>query len=99
MHNTTNAVLNRMAARHALRSDYAISKALGRTPTTVYNYRAGRSQMDEGAAVRAAELAELPPAAVLAELQAERSTSPEAKTHWIRLAELARADFEARRAR
>ena len=90
MHNATNTALDRAASLRGLRSDYALAKAIGRSRQTLSGYRHGKSQMDDEAAIRTAELAGINPEALIAELAAERAKSPGVREHWLRLANLAR---------
>lgn len=85
----TLELLDALAARYSLRSDYAIAKFLGVSKTTVNRYRHKMGQLGEEEAVKVAELLDLDPAQVLAEIQAERTNCPAAKAHWERLAQLA----------
>lgn len=76
---TTIKLLDTLKGR-GLPSDYAISKALGRTRSNVSRWRNGHDQMDAEAAAKAAELAGVDPAVTLAQIEAERAQSPKAKT-------------------
>lgn len=89
--NATNRLLDRIAARLGISSDYAIAKALRAPTQRIYSYRSGRTQMDDDAAVEAAILAGDDPAAVLAEIRGERAKSPATREAWQRVAKLARA--------
>ena len=91
MQDVSNQLLDRIAARTGNGTSYGLAKLFGAGDSLIRNYRKGRSRMDEDTAIHAAKLAGENPAAVLAELQAERAKSPEAKKHWLRLASLARA--------
>jgi len=95
MHNATNAVLDRIASRNGLRSDYALAKAFGRQQSFVTNYRSGRSQMSDDIAVKAANLADEDPALLLIELQIERTKSPEAREQYLRAANMLRKALAA----
>ncbi len=88
MHNTTNAVLDRIAARRGLNTDYAIAKAFGCDPNRIYNYRKGRTSMDDRVAVQAAKLSGDDPARLIAQLHAERESDPDLKAVWIRVANM-----------
>lgn len=89
MSNTTNAVLDRIARRHGLRSDYAIAKAFGCRQTRISSYRHGKSQMDDRVAVEAAKLSGDDPVRLIAELHAEREDDPALKEVWQRVVILA----------
>lgn len=83
---TTESLLNKLAARNGNCSDYRLSKILGVTPSTVYNYRSGRSCLADDIAVKIARELELPPAYVLACMMAERAKTPTIKRIWSDLA-------------
>lgn len=63
-------------------SDYRAAQMLGITRSTVSSYRRGKSMMSEEAAIRAAELLDLDPAYVLAEVAAERTPVAAARAVW-----------------
>lgn len=91
MKNATNRLLDRVAEKIGKSSDYALAKALSAPQQRLSNYRHGRTQMDDDVAMQVAEILGDDPAVILAELHAERSKSPAARNHFIRLADLARA--------
>lgn len=68
-------------------TDYGLAKLLGVGPSTISNYRVGRSHPDEVMAPRLAELAGLDPLQVVAWMQAERSRSEEGRATWRAIAE------------
>lgn len=90
--NRTNELLDAIAARHGVRSDYAVAKVMGSSPQRISSYRVGRTQMLDEIAVDAAKLAGELPAVVICEIRAERATTKAAKDLWLRLANLARAN-------
>lgn len=78
-------------ARACIATDYRLAKALETSTQRLTAYRSnGAKCMDDALAVRVAELAEVSPAVVLAELAAERSKSPEARAVWLSLAKVAK---------
>ena len=76
-------ILDAIKAKHALRSDYALAKAMGmKNQSPICNYRANRSQFDDETAIKAAELLGECPCIVLARIAAERAKSPKARAAW-----------------
>lgn len=65
-----------------IESDYALSKRLGCNTSTISNYRAGRSRMDDVIAVKVAEILEKNPLELLASLNLERAKDDEVKLVW-----------------
>ncbi|WP_156891605.1 hypothetical protein [Nevskia ramosa] len=88
--NASNELLDRIAKRHGLKSDYAIAKALSTSTSRISSYRTGRTQMDDDSAVQAAILAGEDPAIVIASIHCERAKTTEARALWERVAALAR---------
>ncbi len=80
MDNMTNRLLDAVKNEHAIKSDYALAKRLNVNQTTVSNYRAGRTQMDEVIACRVADLLNKPRGTVLAALAVERAKTEEVKS-------------------
>jgi hypothetical protein len=78
--------LDAVRARLNLASDYRLAKVLGIRVQTVSNYRHGRTAMADDVAVRVAELLQLDPARVLADMAAERSSSEAVRAIWSRVA-------------
>ena len=89
MQNATNAALDSVASMLGIQSDYALAKALRSSTQSVSNYRLGKNKLGDESAVRAAQIAHLNPAALLAKLHAESSKSPEVRKQWEWLALLA----------
>lgn len=73
--NITNEVLDRIKSELDLPSDYAISKVLGVTKTTVYDYRANRRSFADNVAIKAAEILNIEPFEILTKLYRERAIS------------------------
>lgn len=82
----TNEYLDAVRERLNLGSDYRLAKVLGVRTQAVSNYRHGRSGMADDVAVKVAELLQLDPARVLADMAAERSSSEEVRAIWSRVA-------------
>lgn len=80
-------LVERLKARHALRSNYAVAKFLGVYPSTVTSWQKGRSRMDDKLALKVAEALEMDPGEVLASLYAERTDCPEVRKVWEHVAE------------
>ncbi len=82
----TNEYLDAVRERLNLSSDYKLAKVLKVHQTTISNYRHGRSAIADDVAVRVAELLQLDPARVLADMAAERSSSDQVRAIWSRVA-------------
>ncbi len=78
-----------------IQSDYALSKKLGCTTSTISNYRAGRSRMDDVMAVKVAEILEKNPLELLASLNLERAKDDEVKEVWKGILEKISKGFNA----
>jgi hypothetical protein len=78
--------LDAVRERLNLGSDYKLAKVLCVHQTTISNYRHGRSALADDVAVRVAELLQLDPARVLADMAAERSSSEAVRAIWSRVA-------------
>ncbi|AVO42740.1 hypothetical protein [Simplicispira suum] len=75
-------VLDRVRAAHGLESDYQLFKRYGFSMQKLGNWRHGRALPDEKACRILAEAAGLDPLVLLAQVQAQRSQSTEARTLW-----------------
>ena len=73
--NTTNAVIDRIKSQHNVTSDYAVSKLLGVTRTSLSDYRHNRRQFSDEIAFRAAKLVDLNPVELLTNLHSERASN------------------------
>lgn len=82
----TTDYLAAVRAKVGARSDYALIPVLGITRQTMTNYRQGRTGFDDRIALRVAELLEIDPARILADMQAERATSEQVRAIWQRIA-------------
>ena len=85
---STAKLLNTVKRRQRLKSDYQIVQLLGTSTSLMSQWRRGKV-MGEDLALRAAELAGMDPAYVLASLNAERTKSAAARRVWRDLAQLA----------
>jgi len=81
--NMTNRLLDEAKGALQVPSDYALAKRLGMHHSTISGYRAQRSQLDVDACFRIAEVLNREPAAIIAAVEAERATKPEARAAWI----------------
>lgn len=81
--NTTQQLLEEAKRFTGAQTDYALGKRLGWGHSKVSNYRCGRSQMDVDACFVLAELLGKDPAAIIAAVEAERATKPEAREAWL----------------
>lgn len=82
----TSEYLAALRVKVGARSDYALIPTLGVTRQTLTNYRQGRTAFDDRVALHVAGLLEIDPARVLADMAAERATSPEVRAIWQRVA-------------
>lgn len=64
------------------RSVYAVARLLEMDDSTVRHYAKGRRCLDDFAAVKIAELLDLPPMQVIADVNAERESNPVRKMYW-----------------
>jgi hypothetical protein len=78
--------LDAVKARRGLPSDYAAARLLDVPHQAVYRWRQGLAGMGDETAARVAELLDLDPGYVLAELYAERAKTEEARSVWMSLA-------------
>lgn len=89
MSTASTRALDRAAAALEGASDYRLAKVLGVAQGAISNYRCGIRQLDDGTALRVAEIAGIPPAQLLAEIAAERSKDDKARKVWTKLARMA----------
>ena len=83
---TTIEYIDALRAHLGLSSDYQLARELRVTRSAVSKYRTGQTTADESTALRIAELLNIDPARVLADVAAERARTPEARTVWRRIA-------------
>lgn len=82
-------VIEQIKAKHRLPSDYAVAKLLEISTTTISHYRNRGSNMDVATAFKAAELLEVDPALLIAEMELKRaktSTARETLSRYIKSA-------------
>jgi chloramphenicol O-acetyltransferase len=72
-----------------LSSDYKVAKLFGWTPNRITKYREGQT-MDNEACRQVAEVLEIRPMQVIADMEAMRQSDHEKKQAWIELAKLTR---------
>ncbi|MEX3614306.1 MAG: helix-turn-helix transcriptional regulator [Burkholderia gladioli] len=83
-----NYYLDLAKTRRGLSSDYALSKALGASSTSVIsNYRNGRSHFDDTMAIKVAALCEVDPLELIAVANYSRARSDDARAVWSALLE------------
>lgn len=70
-----------------LQSDYSLKDPLGVKPQTISRYRRGLDTFGEDMAIKVAGILKIKPQAVLADMAAERSKSPEAESAWRAVSE------------
>lgn len=80
--NTTQQLMQEAKVALRIESDYALAKALDMSRQAISHYRTGRSQLDVEGAFRIAEVLGRDPAAIIAAVEAERATKPEAREAW-----------------
>lgn len=80
---TTNNYLDLLKAKRNLRSDYAISQLFGCDQSKITNYRKMRSHFGDSEAILMAQLLEIDPAIVLANIRAERAKDEVQKRVWL----------------
>jgi len=78
----TAEYLDALRARHSIPSEAALERFLGVSKASRKNYRQCRTAFDDETALRVAELLELPPGQVLADMQAQRSKSDALRAIW-----------------
>lgn len=83
--------IDALKQRHSLRSDYAASKLIGISPNRLSNYRTDRSDFDADIIPRIAELLDMDPAVIVADIAAARAKTAFERSAYERLASLARA--------
>src|SRR3569833_2640912 len=76
---TVNQYLDEIKARYGLPSDYAVAKLLKISPANVTGYRKGKSGFDDERALIVAELLEIAPVIVLADMIAMWINCPAAR--------------------
>ena len=90
---TTIEYIDALKARYGLRSEYAVAKFLNVTTSTSLNWRHGKSHFEDEMALRVAELLDLEPSRVLADMHAQRAKSENVRAAWLKIAEGATAVF------
>lgn len=88
MPNTTQSLIDAIAARHGGATDYRVAKIMGWTPQAVSSYRTGRSQLDNRGLLQVAAALELSAADVvryMAQIEAERARTDEQRATWAEL--------------
>jgi plasmid maintenance system antidote protein VapI len=82
LRNTTTDLMDEVKKAMGATSDYRLAKLLSLEPTTVSNYRNGRSQASDEIALKLAAAINRAPAPILAQIAAERASSPEVAKVW-----------------
>ena len=67
-------------------TDYALAKLLEKNPSSFTHYRNRGVTFDDQTAVKVAELLDIDPAVVMADMHAERAKDKEVKKIWLRVA-------------
>ena len=81
----TSDYLDALKAHHNKTSDYQIAKLTGFSTQSVSRYRLNKTTFDETASIHVAKLLKIEPAIVLADMNAIRSKTPEARKVWENL--------------
>jgi transcriptional regulator with XRE-family HTH domain len=68
--------------RLGIESDYALAKAMKVRPSTISNYRARRSEMDDEIAAKVAGILGVHPGFVMLDIHRERAKTPEERSIW-----------------
>ena len=79
-------LIDRAKAKGQIESDYRLAKVLGITQASVSTWRMGKSLPNEKVIQQLTALSGDDPDLIAAQIQAERSKDPEAKTLWLRVA-------------
>jgi transcriptional regulator with XRE-family HTH domain len=83
---TTNRLLDRCKESIGARSDYRLAQVLDISKTAITHWRNGRTRPDDLSVIKIAELMRRDPAAVIAELHAERAKCERTRNLWLRIA-------------
>ena len=78
--------LDELKRRYGLPSDYKLASLLGISTAAVAQYRTKGNTFKDEVALRVAELLELPPGKVLADMQAERAKDARVRDAWRQIA-------------
>lgn len=81
--NTTQTLIQQAKQMLGIESDYGLAKRLKWSRQAVSNYQRGERHLDVDACFDVAELLGKDPAAIIAAVEAERATKPEAREAWI----------------
>lgn len=87
----TAEYLDALRAHLRLPSDYAAAKVLGVTVSSASGYRNGKHTFDDATALRVAELLEIDPQRVVADMHAERAKDDRVRAFWQQVAATAAA--------
>ncbi len=91
----TQAYLERAKVKLGIQSDYALAQHLGVTRSAVSKLQKGVTLMGDETAIRVADILEMPRAAVLADVYAEREKNPEVAAVWKSVWEKFSLGFES----
>jgi transcriptional regulator with XRE-family HTH domain len=81
----TSQYLDLLKAHYDLTSDYQIAKKAGLSTQSVSRYRLNKTSFDDLTAIRIAELLEIEPAKIMADMHALRAKDAETRAVWERL--------------
>jgi transcriptional regulator with XRE-family HTH domain len=83
---SVNEMLDGIKSRHSIPSDYKLAAYLGVVPGAVKHWRHGRSLPDARVASRLASELGIDPDVLVAQLEAQRASTDEARALWQRIA-------------
>lgn len=86
---TTADYLDAVKSRLLLPSDYALQNVIGASRQQISRYRTGKDYLGDDVALRVAEILDVPPGRVLADVAAERAKSDAVREVWRRLSAVA----------
>jgi len=78
--------IDQIKKSQGISSDYAVSKLLGVSRQTLSKYKAGRSTLDSDVCLKVAEILDISPFEILANIKASKSKKPEVAKKWADLA-------------
>ena len=81
----TQYYILKLKEKYNIKSDYAVAKLLKIRTSSMTNYKNGRS-MSNSVAIKTAELLNIKPELIVAELEADRATTKEEKALWQSIA-------------
>lgn len=87
--------LNRVKNRLGISSDYALAKALGMGRSNASSLMNGKTTMGDETALKVAQILDVHPVIVLADVHAERERNPEIQAVWLGLSDKISLGFKS----